>query len=98
MRRIRIGGGGYHKNAKGPASTVHGGVSTSDAGACVARFVPLDTKKYSSSTQKLRFLVGVPICETSNSLGTYGAIYSKEKVYCFFGKIKDIIKFSTLVI
>ena len=81
-----IGGGGYHKNAKGPASTVHGGVSTSDAGACVAKFVPLDTKKYSSSTQKLRFLVGVPICETSNSLGTYCAIYSFKKfiVHLYF--------------
>jgi hypothetical protein len=32
--------------------------------------------KYSSSTQKLRFLVGVPIYKTPNSLGNYSAIYS----------------------
>jgi hypothetical protein len=61
VRRVRIGGEGFHKNAKGPAPIVHAAMSTSHADACVARLVPLDTKKYSSGTQKLRFLVGVPI-------------------------------------
>jgi hypothetical protein len=56
------GGGGVHKS-KGPASNDHGGSSTSAAGACVATLVPFDTQNCRSSTQLLRFSVGVPIWE-----------------------------------